>query len=406
MESLKELYKAGNGPSSSHTMGPQRAAEQFKNKYPEAASFKAHLYGSLAATGEGHLTDYIIKKTLEPKHVEIIWREDIVKPYHPNGMMLEAIDAEGNVIGDWTIYSVGGGTIAEEGMRNAGGNDTYPHSTMEEIIAWCKENHKNFVDYVKTYDDEDIMDFLVTIKDAMKQSVIDGLNTTEVIPGKLNLERKAHYFYKQYLANKELNTLLYSYALAASEQNASGNVIVTAPTCGSAGVLPGVFFAMQDFYGYSDEMILEALAVAGLVGVLVKRNGSVSGAEVGCQGEVGVACAMAAAAVAFLKGGSLRQIEYAAEIGLEHHLGMTCDPAYGYVQIPCIERNAVAAMRAFDAAKLAMMLVEDRKVSFDVVVETMYETGKDLQSHYRETSEGGLAKKYCRNKYYNKEMQE
>ena len=391
MESLKELYKAGNGPSSSHTMGPQRAAEQFKNKYPEAASFKAHLYGSLAATGEVHLTDYIIKKTLEPKHVEIIWREDIVKPYHPNGMMLEAIDAEGNVIGDWTIYSVGGGTIAEEGMRNAGGNDTYPHSTMEEIIAWCKENHKNFVDYVKTYDDEDIMDFLVTIKDAMKQSIIDGLNTTEVIPGKLNLERKAHYFYKQYLANKELNTLLYSYALAASEQNASGNVIVTAPTCGSAGVLPGVFFAMQDFYGYSDEMILEALAVAGLVGVLVKRNGSVSGAEVGCQGEVGVACAMAAAAVAFLKGGSLRQIEYAAEIGLEHHLGMTCDPAYGYVQIPCIERNAMGAQRAVDAANYALLTDGEHHVTFDQIVKIMDETGRDLMDKYRETSKGGIA---------------
>ena len=391
MESLKELYKAGNGPSSSHTMGPQRAAEQFKNKYPEAASFKAHLYGSLAATGEGHLTDYIIKKTLEPKHVEIIWREDIVKPYHPNGMMLEAIDAEGNVIGDWTIYSVGGGTIAEEGMRNAGGNDTYPHSTMEEIIAWCKENHKNFVDYVKTYDDEDIMDFLVTIKDAMKQSIIDGLNTTEVIPGKLNLERKAHYFYKQYLANKELNTLLYSYALAASEQNASGNVIVTAPTCGSAGVLPGVFFAMQDFYGYSDEMILEALAVAGLVGVLVKRNGSVSGAEVGCQGEVGVDCAMAAAAVAFLKGGSLRQIEYAAEIGLEHHLGMTCDPAYGYVQIPCIERNAMGAQRAVDAANYALLTDGEHHVTFDQIVKIMDETGRDLMDKYRETSKGGIA---------------
>lgn len=391
MESLKELYKAGNGPSSSHTMGPQRAAEQFKNKYPEAASFKAHLYGSLAATGEGHLTDYIIKKTLEPKHVEIIWREDIVKPYHPNGMMLEAIDADGNVIGDWTIYSVGGGTIAEEGMRNAGGNDTYPHSTMEEIIAWCKENNKNFVDYVKTYDDEDIMDFLVTIKDAMKQSIIDGLNTTEVIPGKLNLERKAHYFYKQYLANKELNTLLYSYALAASEQNASGNVIVTAPTCGSAGVLPGVFFAMQDFYGYSDEMILEALAVAGLVGVLVKRNGSVSGAEVGCQGEVGVACAMAAAAVAFLKGGSLRQIEYAAEIGLEHHLGMTCDPAYGYVQIPCIERNAMGAQRAVDAANYALLTDGEHHVTFDQIVKIMDETGRDLMDKYRETSKGGIA---------------
>ena len=394
MESLKELYKAGNGPSSSHTMGPQRAAEQFKNKYPEAASFKAHLYGSLAATGEGHLTDYIIKKTLEPKHVEIIWREDIVKPYHPNGMMLEAIDAEGNVIGDWTIYSVGGGTIAEEGMRNAGGNDTYPHSTMEEIIAWCKENHKNFVDYVKTYDDEDIMDFLVTIKDAMKQSIIDGLNTTEVIPGKLNLERKAHYFYKQYLANKELNTLLYSYALAASEQNASGNVIVTAPTCGSAGVLPGVFFAMQDFYGYSDEMILEALAVAGLVGVLVKRNGSVSGAEVGCQGEVGVACAMAAAAIAYLKGGSLRQIEYAAEIGLEHHLGMTCDPAYGYVQIPCIERNAMGAQRAVDAANYALLTDGEHHVTFDQIVKIMDETGRDMMDKYKETAQGGIALLY------------
>ncbi len=391
MESLKELYKAGNGPSSSHTMGPQRAAEQFKNKYPEAASFKAHLYGSLAATGEGHLTDYIIKKTLEPKHVEIIWREDIVKPYHPNGMMLEAIDADGNVIGDWTIYSVGGGTIAEEGMRNAGGNDTYPHSTMEDIIAWCNENHKNFVDYVKMHDDEDIMEFLGTIKDAMKQSIIDGLNTNEVIPGKLNLKRRASYFYKQYLANKQLNTLVYAYALAASEQNASGNVIVTAPTCGSAGVLPGIFFAMQDFYGYSDEMILEALAVAGLVGVLVKRNGSVSGAEVGCQGEVGVACAMAAAAIAYLKGGSLRQIEYAAEIGLEHHLGMTCDPAYGYVQIPCIERNAMGAQRALDAANYALLTDGEHHVTFDQIVKIMDETGRDLMEKYRETSKGGIA---------------
>ena len=392
MESLKELYKVGNGPSSSHTMGPQRAAEQFKNKYPEAASFKAHLYGSLAATGEGHLTDYIIKKTLEPKHVEILWREDVIKPYHPNGMMLEAIDADGNVIGDWTIYSVGGGTIAEEGMRNAGGNDTYPHSTMEEIITWCKQNNKNFVDYVKTYDDADIMDYLVTIKDAMKKSVVDGLKATEVIPGKLNLERKAGYFYKQYLANKQLNTLVYAYALAASEQNASGYVIVTAPTCGSAGVIPGIFFAMQDFYGYDDDMILDALAVAGLVGVLVKRNGSVSGAEVGCQGEVGVACAMAAAAIAFLKGGSLRQIEYAAEIGLEHHLGMTCDPAYGYVQIPCIERNAMGAQRALDAANYALLTDGEHHVTFDQIVGIMDETGRDMMDKYRETSKGGIAK--------------
>ena len=277
-------------------------------------------------------------------------------------------------------------------MRNAGGNDTYPHTTMEEIIAWCKENNKNFVDYVKTYDDEDIMDYLVTIKDAMKKSVEDGLKATEVIPGKLNLERKAGYFYKQYLANKQFNTLIYSYALAASEQNASGYVIVTAPTCGSAGVLPGTFFAMQDFYGYDDDMILDALAVAGLVGVIVKRNGSVSGAEVGCQGEVGVACAMAAAAVAFLKGGSLRQIEYAAEIGLEHHLGMTCDPAYGYVQIPCIERNAMGAQRAVDAANYALLTDGEHHVTFDQIVGIMDETGRDMMDKYRETSKGGIAK--------------
>lgn len=392
MESLKELFKIGNGPSSSHTMGPQRAAEQFKAKHPEAVSFRAHLYGSLAATGEGHLTDYIIKKTLQPKEVEILWKEDVIKEYHPNGMMLEALDADKNVIGDWTIYSVGGGTIAEEGMRNSGANDTYPHSTMEEIIVWCKQNNKNFVDYVKTYDDADIMDYLVTIKDAMKKSVDDGLATTEVIPGKLNLERKASYFYKQYIANKQLNTLVYAYALAASEQNASGYVIVTAPTCGSAGVIPGIFFAMQEFYGYDDKMMLEALAVAGLVGVLVKRNGSVSGAEVGCQGEVGVACAMAAAAIAFLKGGSLRQIEYAAEIGLEHHLGMTCDPAYGYVQIPCIERNAMGAQRALDAANYALLTDGEHHVTFDQIVKIMDETGRDMMDKYRETSKGGIAK--------------
>ncbi|MBC6695840.1 L-serine ammonia-lyase, iron-sulfur-dependent, subunit alpha [Terrisporobacter mayombei] len=392
MESLKELYKVGNGPSSSHTMGPQRAAEQFKNKYPEASSYRAHLYGSLAATGEGHLTDYIIKKTLEPKDVEIVWREDVVKEYHPNGMMLEALDENKNVIGDWTIYSVGGGTIAEEGMRNSGANDTYPHSTLEEVITWCEQNNKNFADYVKTYDDKDIMDYLGTIKDAMQKSVEDGLATTEVIPGKLNLQRKARFFHEQYEKNKQLNTLIYSYALAASEQNASGYVIVTAPTCGSAGVIPGILFALKEYEGYTDEQILDALAVAGLIGIVVKRNGSVSGAEVGCQGEVGVACAMAAAAIAFLKGGSLRQIEYAAEIGLEHHLGMTCDPAYGYVQIPCIERNAMGAQRAFDAANYALLTNGEHHVTFDQIVEIMDETGRDMMDKYRETSKGGIAK--------------
>ena len=394
MESLKELYKVGNGPSSSHTMGPQRAAEQFKNKYPEAASYKAHLYGSLAATGEGHLTDYIIKKTLEPKHVEILWREDVVKPYHPNGMMLEAVDTEGNIIGDWTIYSVGGGTIAEEGMRNAGGNDTYPHTTMEEIIAWCKENNKNFVDYVKTYDDEDIMDYLREIRLAMRKSLDDGLKATDIIPGKLKLARKARTFYRQYKVNKQLSSMIYAYALAVSEQNASGFEIVTAPTCGSAGVLPAVLFTLQDYYGFDDEAIEEGLAVAGLIGISVKKNASVSGAEVGCQGEVGVACAMAAAATAFIKGAALRKIEYAAEIGLEHHLGMTCDPAYGYVQIPCIERNAMGAQRALDAANYALLSDGVHHVKFDQIVKIMDETGRDMMDKYKETAQGGIALLY------------
>ena len=394
MESLKELYKIGPGPSSSHTMGPQRAARIFNEKNPNAASFRAHLYGSLAATGKGHLTDYIIIKTLAPKNVEIVWEPEIVKEFHTNGMKLVALDEAGNVMDEWTVFSVGGGSLAEEGKRGQSSASVYPHDNIEDIIEWCRENHKNFVDYVKEFDDEDIMDYLVTIKDAMKKSVEDGLKATEVIPGKLNLEIKAGYFYKQYLANKQFNTLIYSYALAASEQNASGYVIVTAPTCGSAGVLPGTFFAMQDFYGYDDDMILDALAVAGLVGVIVKRNGSVSGAEVGCQGEVGVACAMAAAAVAFLKGGSLRQIEYAAEIGLEHHLGMTCDPAYGYVQIPCIERNAMGAQRALDAANYALLSDGVHHVKFDQIVKIMDETGRDMMDKYKETAQGGIALLY------------
>ena len=394
MESLKELYKIGPGPSSSHTMGPQRAARIFNEKNPNAASFRAHLYGSLAATGKGHLTDYIIIKTLAPKNVEIVWEPEIVKEFHTNGMKLVALDEAGNVMDEWTVFSVGGGSLAEEGKRGHSSASVYPHDNIEDIIEWCRENHKNFVDYVKEFDDEDIMDYLVTIKDAMKKSVEDGLKATEVIPGKLNLERKAGYFYKQYLANKQFNTLIYSYALAASEQNASGYVIVTAPTCGSAGVLPGTFFAMQDFYGYDDDMILDALAVAGLVGVIVKRNGSVSGAEVGCQGEVGVACAMAAAATAFIKGAALRKIEYAAEIGLEHHLGMTCDPAYGYVQIPCIERNAMGAQRALDAANYALLSDGVHHVKFDQIVKIMDETGRDMMDKYKETAQGGIALLY------------
>ncbi|HBG5343181.1 TPA: L-serine ammonia-lyase [Clostridioides difficile] len=394
MDTLKELFKIGSGPSSSHTMGPQRAAERFKNENPDAESFRAILYGSLAATGKGHLTDYIIEKTIAPKKVEIVWEEDIIKDFHPNGMKFEALDKDGNVTAEWTVYSVGGGTISEEGQRNSKSNSIYHLDTMDEIVKWCKENNKTLVDFVLECEPEDIKDYIKTIKDAMRKSIDDGLSTDEIIPGKLLLKRRASTFYDEYKKDKSFSTLVYAYALAASEQNASGNIIVTAPTCGSAGVIPGIFFAMQDFYNYDDEKIIEALLVAGIIGNIIKTNASISGAEVGCQGEVGAACSMAAAAVAYLKGGTIDHIEYAAEIALEHHLGMTCDPVYGYVQIPCIERNAMAAQRAYDAAKYALLTDGSHSVSLDQVVETMKETGIDMMDKYKETAKGGLAKHF------------
>ena len=394
MDTLKELFKIGSGPSSSHTMGPQRAAERFKNENPDAESFRAILYGSLAATGKGHLTDYIIEKTIAPKKVEIVWEEDIIKDFHPNGMKFEALDKDKNVTAEWTVYSVGGGTIAEEGQRNSKSNSIYHLDTMDEIVKWCKENNKTLVDFVLECEPKDIKDYIKTIKDAMRKSIDDGLSTDEIIPGKLLLKRRASTFYNAYNKDKSFSTLVYAYALAASEQNASGNIIVTAPTCGSAGVIPGIFFAMQDFYNYDDEKIIEALLVAGIIGNIIKTNASISGAEVGCQGEVGAACSMAAAAVAYLKGGTIDHIEYAAEIALEHHLGMTCDPVYGYVQIPCIERNAMAAQRAYDAANYALLTDGSHSVSLDQVVETMKETGIDMMDKYKETAKGGLAKHF------------
>ena len=394
MDTLKELFKIGSGPSSSHTMGPQRAAERFKNENPNAESFRAILYGSLAATGKGHLTDYIIEKTIAPKKVEIVWEEDIIKDFHPNGMKFEALDKDKNVTAEWTVYSVGGGTIAEEGQRNSKSNSIYHLDTMDEIVKWCKENNKTLVDFVLECEPKDIKDYIKTIKDAMRKSIDDGLSTDEIIPGKLLLKRRASTFYNAYKKDKSFSTLVYAYALAASEQNASGNIIFTAPTCGSAGVIPGIFFAMQDFYNYDDEKIIEALLVAGIIGNIIKTNASISGAEVGCQGEVGAACSMAAAAVAYLKGGTIDHIEYAAEIALEHHLGMTCDPVYGYVQIPCIERNAMAAQRAYDAANYALLTDGSHSVSLDQVVETMKETGIDMMDKYKETAKGGLAKHF------------
>ena len=394
MDTLKELFKIGCGPSSSHTMGPQRAAKKFKEKNSNANSYKVRLYGSLAATGEGHLTDYIIKKTLEPKEVEIIWEPETIKEFHPNGMTLIALDENKNVIDEYTVFSVGGGTIKEENEETFKEGQTYPLTTMDEIMKWCKENNKTLLDYVLEHEDEDILDYIESIKKAMRKSINEGLEATDLIPGKLLLKRRAKDFYNKYLESDKFTIMLFSYALAVSEQNASGNIIVTAPTCGSAGVIPGVLLSLQDHSGYSEKQINEALLVGGLIGNIIKHNASISGAEVGCQGEVGAACSMAAAAITYLKGGTTEQIEYAAEIALEHHLGMTCDPVYGYVQIPCIERNAIGAERALDSANYALLTDGTHFISLDQVIQTMKETGIDMMDKYKETAKGGLAKHF------------
>ena len=374
--------------------GTSKSSKKFKEKNSNANSYKVRLYGSLAATGEGHLTDYIIKKTLEPKEVEIIWEPETIKEFHPNGATFIALDENKNVIDEYTVFSVGGGTIKEENEETSKEGQTYPLTTMDEIMKWCKENNKTLLDYVLEHEDEDILDYIESIKKAMRKSINEGLEATDLIPGKLLLKRRAKDFYNKYLESDKFTTMLFSYALAVSEQNASGNIIVTAPTCGSAGVIPGVLLSLQDHSGYSEKQINEALLVGGLIGNIIKHNASISGAEVGCQGEVGAACSMAAAAITYLKGGTTEQIEYAAEIALEHHLGMTCDPVYGYVQIPCIERNAIGAERALDSANYALLTDGTHFISLDQVIQTMKETGIDMMDKYKETAKGGLAKHF------------
>jgi L-serine dehydratase len=393
MESIKRIYKTGNGPSSSHTMGPQKAASNFKEKHPEADAFRVTLYGSLAATGKGHITDLAIINTLRPLPVEIIWKPETVLKFHPNGMYFEAFK-DGKLLGDWTIFSVGGGDLAnEEGHVKK--ESVYPLNTMCEIFDYCRQSGKTFWEYVEDTEGKAIWNFLGDIWETMQAAIRRGLETEGLLPGGLSLQRKASSYYtkgKSYRESLANRAAIYSYALATSEENASGGVIVTAPTCGSSGVLPGVLFHLRKKHDFSDSKIIKALATAALIGNIVKKNASVSGAVVGCQGEVGVACAMAAGAATQLFGGSIAQIEYAAEMGLEHHLGLTCDPVCGLVQIPCIERNAFAAVRALDACTFAMLSDGSHLVGFDKVVKTMNETGHDLPSLYRETALGGLAK--------------
>lgn len=394
MKSIKELFRIGYGPSSSHTMGPRRAAEMFLQKHPEAATFEITLYGSLAATGKGHMTDVALLDVMP--NAKIIWRSDIFLDYHPNGMTFKSFDNEGKTTDEWTVFSIGGGALAEEG-KNIESDDIYTMTTMTDILDYCNKTGKSYWEYVEECEGVEIWDYLADIWNVMKESVEAGLDAEGVLPGPLHLRRKAATYNIKatgYQDNLRSRGLVFAYALAVSEHNASGGRIVTAPTCGSCGVLPGVLYHLWKSKNINEVRILRALATAGLFGNIVKQNASISGAEVGCQGEVGVACAMAAAAANQLFGGSPTQIEYAAEMGLEHHLGMTCDPVCGLVQIPCIERNAYAAARALDSNIYASFSDGLHRVSFDKVVSVMKQTGHDLPSLYKETSKGGLAKDY------------
>ena len=400
MESLREIFRIGKGPSSSHTMGPQRAAIIFAERHPEAARFEVTLYGSLAATGKGHMTDKAIIDVLKQiAPVEIVWEPSVFLPYHPNGMLFRAYNNSQDLVDEWTVYSVGGGALSE-----GKATDDYFHKesvydlhTLKDIQTWCEHHGRGYWEYVKHCEGDDLWDYLREVWKTMQAAVEHGLDSEGALPGPLNLARKAPNYYikaRGYKPSLQSRGMVYSYALAVSEENASGGTIVTAPTCGACGVVPAVLYHLSKGHDFSETKILHALATAGLFGNIVKYNASISGAEVGCQGEVGVACAMASAASCQLFGGSPSQIEYAAEMGLEHHLGMTCDPVCGLVQIPCIERNAFAACRALDAQLYASFSDGSHRVSFDRVVEVMKQTGHDIPSLYKETSAGGLAKDY------------
>ena len=398
MKSLKELYRIGIGPSSSHTMGPRNAAEQFLAKHPDAKSFEVTLYGSLAATGKGHMTDTAIIDTLEPHApLDLKWEPEIFLPFHPNGMLFKSKDENGKVTDEWTVFSVGGGALAEEGIDNSASPDIYEMTKMSQILGWCERTGRSYWEYVQQCEESDIWDYLHEVWKTMSEAVERGLEQEGALPGPLNLRRKAATYYIKangYKDNLKSRGLVFSYALAVSEENASGGKIVTAPTCGSCGVVPAVLYHLKKSRDFSEMRMLRALATAGLVGNIVKHNATISGAEGGCQAEVGVACSMAAAAASQLFGGSPAQIEYACEMGLEHHLGMTCDPVCGLVQIPCIERNAYAAARALDSNIYSAFTDGTHRVSFDKVVEVMKQTGHDLPSLYKETSTGGLANDY------------
>ncbi len=396
MKSLRFLYKKGLGPSSSHTMGPAKAAERFLSCHDGAQRYVVVLYGSLAMTGEGHGTDRAVKRVFGERTVQIIF--DKTSPcIHPNTMDFVAFCDEKEVARE-QYFSIGGGEIVLAGEKLTEQKDVYPHNSFAQIKSFCQQNSLTLWQYVVRFEGESILNFALDVWQTMKNVVAEGLQKDGVLPGGLNVARRAKQLFcdpnKRATAQSEKDRLVAAYAFAVGEQNASGCEIVTAPTCGASGVVPASFLFFQQESGCQDEQIAKALLVAGIVGNLVKTNASISGAECGCQAEVGTACAMAAAGLAFLSGMDLEETEYSAEVALEHHLGLTCDPVCGLVQIPCIERNAVGAMRAINAVSLASFLTDTRKISLDTVIKAMYETGLDISENYRETANGGLAKLY------------
>lgn len=383
-------------------MGPERAIKIMKHLYPQADFFKVTLYGSLALTGEGHGTDTVIVKTAKPVKCEVLFDKLSPCPVHPNTMDVNAFKA-GNLIAGKRVYSVGGGSVVFDGepadkYEKYADDSIYPLNTYTEISDYCKAHNLRLWQYAELCEGKEIFEFLSDVWERMKKTIHEGLSVTGTLPGILGTKRRAQKLYNQRhideSAQTRENRLVCSYAFATGEQNAAGGIIVTAPTCGACGVVPSVLKYMQDERSFSDEQVVHALAAGGIIGNLIKKNASISGAECGCQAEIGSACSMAAAALAELFEMGLGQIEYAAEVAMEHHLGLTCDPIAGLVQIPCIERNAVAAMRAINALSLANFLADSRKISFDIIVKTMYNTGRDLLNSYRETSSGGLARYY------------
>ena len=402
MRSIREIYKIGVGPSSSHTMGPERAARLFRSQHPEADSFQVILYGSLSKTGVGHGTDRVVREVLSPLPTEIVFSKEELAGSHPNTMDLIAI-RDGKTIGTLRVESIGGGDIRFPGQKSEKSDEVYIEHSFAEIADFCKWRYIHTLsEYVELNEGPEIWVFLMEVWQVMKQAIEDGLAATGTLPGGLNVQRKAKFLLEQEPEEKHPGLLEFqriaAYAYAVAEQNADNGTIVTAPTCGACGVVPAVLKYAQNTRGFTDEQIIRGLATAGIIGNLTKRNASISGAECGCQAEIGTACSMAAAALAELYGQDLDQVEYAAEVAMEHHLGLTCDPICGLVQIPCIERNAVAAMRAMNACNLSYFLTGSRNISYDMVCRAMHETGVNLNHRFRETSEGGLARLYDRKK--------